>query len=127
MLECLLALEGPFTAKALYERLLQEAPVDLATVYRFLALLHEKGIVREMRGEEGTQFFEKACIHNPLHPHFRCTRCKRIFCLDRYGPGELGLFARLAGERFEIDGIDVELTGLCPDCKRKGLDDSVAS
>ncbi len=88
---------------------------DLATVYRFLNLLVAKGVARSLPGPQGEQFFEKACVHNPLHPHFVCRRCGSVFCLSGFAFDEK-LF-EVEGEGFVVEEISLLLRGLCASCR----------
>ena len=88
--------------------------VDLATVYRFLNLLVDRGIARSLHGPQGEQFFEKACPHNPAHPHFICRRCGSVFCLP---PAPLDV--ALPGDgAFLVEETSLIVRGLCPDCRK---------
>ncbi len=110
LLEEVFRRDGAFSAAELHRA---TEGVDLATVYRFLNLLVERGIARALRGPQGEQFFEKACVHNPVHPHFICRKCGSVFCLpsaplDVSLPGEGG---------FLVEEISLIVRGLCPSCR----------
>lgn len=91
--------------------------VDLATVYRFLNLLVDKGVARSLPGPLGERLFEKACVHNPLHPHFVCRRCGAVLCLE--GLSQAGKEARsdLEKEGHLVEEVFLLLRGLCAACR----------
>ncbi len=108
--------ETPFSVAGLHAALTGHLAVDLVTVYRFLNLLLEKGVVRAFRGPGNEQLFEKACIHNPLHPHFVCRKCGELICL-RDLPFSDAFWRRTLEERgYRPEAVNLEVRGLCPRC-----------
>lgn len=80
LLDTILSLKDKiFTVKIIYSKLYGE--MDQVTVYRILSNLNEKGIIREIFTSNDEKFYEISCIHNPVHPHFHCSKCKKITCL----------------------------------------------
>jgi Fur family transcriptional regulator, ferric uptake regulator len=106
----------PLSASDLHGRLITRMPLDLATIYRTLAMLRERHLVREITDATGTQYYEIACKHNPVHPHFKCVRCSRISCLSTLEQDETALMARFAGN-CEIHEISITLSGICGQCR----------
>jgi len=90
--------------------------IDLVTVYRTLNILEENGIVREITDSAGTQFYEKACKHNPPHPHFRCRICNKMKCLPPGGKNDAKYFESLA-ENCDVESLSVLLNGVCEKCR----------
>jgi len=108
----------PLNASELYERVSEELPVDLATVYRTLNAFSKKGLVREISDGSGAVSYEIACVHNPVHPHFKCVRCRRISCLDTLTVESEAVVKEYASG-CEIEEISITLSGTCEDCRRK--------
>jgi Fur family ferric uptake transcriptional regulator len=108
--------EVPFSVAELHCALEDRLAVDLVTVYRFLNLLQEKGIVRCFRGPGNEQFFEKACVHNPLHPHFVCRKCGQLTCLKDLLFDDSVWRATLEEEGYHPEGVTLVVRGLCPRC-----------
>lgn len=108
--------ETSFSVAALHASIEGRLAVDLVTVYRFLNLLVEKGVVRCFRGPGNEQFFEKACVHNPLHPHFVCRRCGQLTCLKDLPFDDVVWRESLAARGYRPEGITLVVRGLCPAC-----------
>ena len=88
--------------------------VDKATVYRNLKSLLNKKIIREIKGDKN--FYEINCnIHNPIHPHFECIKCKKIFCLKPLSAEDTINLSHYTD--FEISSIEITLKGICNECK----------
>jgi Fur family transcriptional regulator, ferric uptake regulator len=108
----------PLSAAELYARIVSRVPLDLATVYRTLNLLRESRLVREITDATGTQYYEIACMHNPVHPHFKCVCCRSISCLPSLGSGDAAYMSRFAGD-CEIQDISITLSGICGKCREE--------
>jgi Fe2+ or Zn2+ uptake regulation protein len=115
ILSLILASKSPLSAKDLHERANSESNIDLVTVYRVVSLLKEKGLVREILGDSGTAFYEKACVHNPVHPHFHCEKCGRVFCLEPLSFEE-GLILGRVGRGCVIRSVSLDVKGVCEKC-----------
>ena len=90
---------------------------DKATIYRNLKSLIKKNIIREILTDEKT-FYEINCnIHNPIHPHFECTKCKKLFCLKALSAEDTINLSHYTD--FEINFIDIKIKGICDECKEK--------
>ncbi len=116
MLDSILAFQKPFTANDIYESLLQQDNIDLVTLYRFINTLVSKGLLRLITESEGTQFFEMACQHNPLHPHFICNSCHHITCLAQLSVDD---YLRISGYApgTQTKDLKIILGGICENCK----------
>ena len=106
----------PLTAADVHTAVARTLPIDLATVYRTLSLLSERGIVRAVPDGSGVVRYEMACEHNPVHPHFRCEACGETTCLKEGGP-ELAAVLRRAARGAQVRDISIILTGICPACR----------
>jgi Fe2+ or Zn2+ uptake regulation protein len=114
LLEAIIRSNSIFSAGSLQDNVKDR--MDVATVYRILGMLVANGIIREVSSSDNTQYYELRCEHHPLHPHFVCKRCKRIFCLDKIGAKDVSRIKQYAS-RHVIDDIAVQLRGLCNKCK----------
>lgn len=90
--------------------------VDPASVYRTLALFEELGLVRSSRlGTSDAWHWE--LMHPDEHFHLVCLRCNEV---DHHVGS---LVARIEehlndGHGFEVQGIELVVTGLCASCRR---------
>ncbi|AXT59158.1 transcriptional repressor [Aquimarina sp. AD10] len=60
---------------------------DRATIYRILNQFSEDGVVHQIIGDDGKQYFALClnCLdknHNHNHLHFRCEKCGTVECLN---------------------------------------------
>ena len=112
LIALLLSQNGIMSAKELQNIL----KVDKATIYRNLKNLIKKETVREIKNSEGIGFYEINCkTHNPIHPHFECKICKKIFCLKPLKAEDV--MALLNYTENETNEIDIKLKGICNECK----------
>jgi Fe2+ or Zn2+ uptake regulation protein len=87
--------------------------LSLPTVYATLDLLARLGVARRIDGAG------PAVLYDPRpepHHHFACRACGRVLDVD----AELDTAALAnAADRdgLAVDGVDVTLRGLCPDCR----------
>jgi len=90
--------------------------IDKSTVYRNIKNLLEKDIIREVKNSNGVSFYELNCkIHFPIHPHFECSICKKIFCLKPFNAEDILSLSNYS--EYEIKQIEVKLKGICNECK----------
>jgi Fur family ferric uptake transcriptional regulator len=108
--------ENDVTAAQIYERLRRRGTsIGLATVYRTLALLHQRGVVDTLTHHAGELCYRLCGGYH--HHHLVCTSCHRVVelrdCdLDPW-------VKRSAGKHgFTATGHEVEIVGLCADCRR---------
>ncbi len=117
VIECILRINGLFSAINLHNQLSDQLNVDLVTVYRFLTILKEKGIVRDVLNHGSIQYFEMTSMDNPTHPHFKCHQCHKLLCLQPLTFDDSLSFIQSAGD-LHIDHVSVVLSGLCEDCDK---------
>jgi Fur family transcriptional regulator, ferric uptake regulator len=103
------------TAQALWYRLRErDSNTGLATVYRTLSLLHEKGVVDAL-SHHGTELCYRLCT-DAHHHHFVCTSCHRVVEVEQCGLGDwLDEVSRRHG--FVATEHRVEIAGLCGSCR----------
>jgi Fe2+ or Zn2+ uptake regulation protein len=87
--------------------------LSLPTVYASLDLLARLGVARRIDGAGA------AALYDPRpepHHHFACRSCGRVLDVDaELDTGALAQAASRGG--LAVDGVDVTLRGLCPDCR----------
>jgi len=106
----------PFSVNELHSKLKPDLNIDLATVYRFINLLTKSEIIREVVNSDGFQYFELACVHHPLHPHFICENCKNISCLKNLNSLDAVNLGSYTGNNL-VRKISLNFTGICSKCQ----------
>jgi Fur family ferric uptake transcriptional regulator len=77
-----------------------------------------KVLIREIKNSDGVGFYEINCkIHNPIHPHFECRICKKIYCLNALKPEDVISLSNYTD--FEIESIKIKFEGVCNECKKR--------
>jgi len=114
ILDLIISIETSFCANDLYDKVKRE--MDLVTIYRNLQILFEAGILREVMNKSDRQYFEIACEHNPVHPHFYCSKCKKIFCM-KSGNNSNALNKVKLDKDFLINETVLNYSGICPKCR----------
>lgn len=102
-------------AEAIHDRVRKIEPrLSLATVYRTLGLLKELKLVDEYQLGEVHGHFEAAPFHP--HYHFTCENCRRVI---EFESPQIDAETRrlLEAEGIKISGINLQVSGLCPDCR----------
>jgi Fur family ferric uptake transcriptional regulator len=110
----MLEYERPLSANDLHFKF--NHAMDLATIYRILCILKEHNILREITSKEEIKYYELSCIHHPIHPHFFCNSCGKLYCLKILKDDDLKSIRRY-GSSFAINEININLNGLCRECK----------
>lgn len=123
VLEELRKLKTHPTAAELHDIVRQRLPrISLGTVYRNLELLAGEGLVRKLERGGGRARFDGDIDR---HLHVVCVSCGRVD--DVAGaPGALGADGVAAPDGYEILGLRVEFTGICPKCSRRVPEDQIA-
>ncbi|MDR2469274.1 MAG: transcriptional repressor [Tannerella sp.] len=91
--------------------------VDRVTVYRILQSFCDDGKVHKIVGDNGKTYYSlcRHCseeYHHDDHPHFRCTECNTITCLDTM------LSDQQIPEGYNVSTVTTFLTGLCAKCNK---------
>jgi Fur family transcriptional regulator, ferric uptake regulator len=103
------------TAEEITQRIADDAgpDVNLASVYRSLALLEDLHLVRSSRLGEGSTTWERA--HPDEHFHLVCRQCGNV--THHRGTLVDQVASHLRGDHgFEPDDIELVVTGRCADC-----------
>jgi Fur family ferric uptake transcriptional regulator len=104
------------TAQELHRRMRERGSgIGLATVYRTLSLLREKGVVDALTHRPGELCYRVCGAEH--HHHLVCSSCHRVVEL---GGCELDAWlADAAGKHgFVATGHHLEVTGVCESCRR---------
>jgi Fe2+ or Zn2+ uptake regulation protein len=126
VLESLIRAEHPLNAGEILAQTAGEASINRVTVYRILSSFRDSGIIREIESGHGISAYEMACTHNPVHPHFRCHNCGNIVCLPPLTLSQAWDWLAQPAD-FSVERIDVQLIGLCAQCKKGEDSNKVAS
>jgi len=103
------------TAQQLWSRLRERSSrTGLATVYRTLALLSEKGVVDVLSHHGGEQCY-RLC-GDAHHHHLVCERCHRVVEVRECGLDDW-VSAAAGRHGFVATEHRVEISGLCRDCR----------
>jgi Fur family ferric uptake transcriptional regulator len=105
------------TAQEIFESLRARGEsTGLATVYRTLALLSERGAVDALMHRPG-EICYRLCSDSHHH-HLTCSECHQVVEL---GECELESWLERLGvaHGFTVTGHAVEVTGICADCGRQ--------
>jgi len=115
VLQALSAEPNDATAQEIHAKLTAGGEsVGLATVYRTLALLNERGVVDALSHRPGELCY-RLCGQGHHH-HLVCGECHRVVELDDCDLDDW--LERLAEEhKFAISAHTVEVTGICADCR----------
>lgn len=99
------------TVNEIYEHVRSKMPnVSIATVYRNLAILEEKGKVQKIISGTKSRFDS---LTN-WHFHLLCQCCGKIIDIDH--PKVPREYFRIP-DGYELKGCNLEIIGICPDCK----------
>jgi len=104
------------SAEDVYKQLLEKGEeIGLATVYRVLTQFEDAGLVIRHNFEGGHSVFEMA--PDSHHDHLVCVKCGRVeeFHDEEIEKRQLEIAERLG---FELTEHNLNLYGLCPDCKK---------
>lgn len=90
---------------------------DRITLYRTLKTFKEKGVIHEITYPNEDKLFalcESDCSeeeHSHQHVHFLCKTCDKVSCI------EIDTFPNLKLTGYQIDQIEIQMSGICVDCK----------
>jgi Fur family peroxide stress response transcriptional regulator len=91
--------------------------ISVDTVYRTLRLLEDKGVIARVGSMRDRARFD---ANTERHHHFVCTECGMIgdFCSDAMNRLPV---PREVSEMGGVEGVYVELRGVCRKCKQKAM------
>ncbi len=104
------------TADILFEIIKKEyndSTIGIATVYRNLKKLADKGIIKRINGLENSEHFD---YNTESHYHFICTNCKKIYDInDSIAPEIVEKIEN--NTDFIVEHCDIVIQGICKQCK----------
>ena len=103
------------SAEDVYKLLLANGEeIGLATVYRVLTQFEQAGLVVRHNFEGGHSVFELATDKH--HDHIVCVRCGKV---EEFADEEIERRQQAVADKlgFELQDHNLNLYGLCPDCK----------
>jgi Fur family transcriptional regulator, peroxide stress response regulator len=105
-------------AETILSRVRQRVPaISVDTVYRTLKLLEDKGVIARVGSMRDRARFD---ANTDRHHHFVCTECGMIG--DFYSDAIDRLpVPREVSEMGSVEGVYVELRGICRKCKQKAM------
>ena len=103
------------TAQMLWRRLRERgSQTGLATVYRALSLLNEKGVIDAL-SHHGTELCYRLC-NDTHHHHMVCSSCHRVVEVEQCGL-EPWLADVASRHDFVATEHKIEITGICSACR----------
>jgi Fur family peroxide stress response transcriptional regulator len=103
------------TASELYESIHPDNPaISKATVFRVLSQYADSGKILRLTLEDSPTRYD---YNTTPHVHAHCNICGRVFDVwdDKYN----SLLTVPSVEGFEVTSCNIELNGICKDCKIK--------
>jgi Fur family peroxide stress response transcriptional regulator len=87
--------------------------LSLGNLYRNLGILLEQGRIIKVRDPASDEDRFDGHVHT--HFHFTCAACQKLYDIDAAGFPDLQAAINAHGS-WKVEKIDVNLSGLCPDC-----------
>lgn len=110
------SVRAPLSAQEIMDRIPAQRLMNRVTVYRILDLFVEKRLLERIStGDRSFRYGINPLAARPPHPHFFCTQCRRMKCLDDQ---TLSVDLHALRESFPgaVEKIEIRLDGICPDC-----------
>jgi len=108
----------PLTLHQIHEQAGDHA-CDFATVFRFVTLLEEKGLVEKVAWADGTTRHELRTGDGHHHHYLICRTCHKVEPVDDCVVEHLE--QEIAAERgYTAMNHSLQLTGVCPTCQKTG-------
>ncbi len=106
--------KGHATIEYIYNEVKKLYPsISIATVYKNIHNLYEKGVLREINPQKDKAFYEIAFSN---HSHFICTSCNTIYDIEPCEKDLVeGCFNKIPGT---IEELELNVYGVCKNCKQ---------
>jgi len=111
--------EQPLTAREIYGMIDRPHAMNRVTLYRILDILVDHNLVaRISAGDRSFRFGLAESVNHPSHPHFYCTSCGNMVCLDPHSLHNLQSDIRSFQKTFPavVQNVEVRLDGICGSC-----------
>lgn len=117
VLKCLVEAGETLTLRQIEDRLY---PADRSTIFRTLSLFEQHHLLHTIDDGSGSARYEVCHSHHhsdddDRHPHFRCLRCGRTFCLPEQRIPKVEL-----PEGYQVQQVNYVITGICAECSMGG-------
>ena len=116
VIDLLAAQDCCLTAQEIFDELRAEGrQVGIASIYRVLELLTEKGVLQRVDVGAGTARYEPVLPSGEHHHHLVCDDCGKV---EAFADDELERALHRVESRtgYSVAGHDVVLRGACRDC-----------
>lgn len=90
-------------------------PIDRVTLYRVLDWLVDVDLAHKVSGPDRLFRFSVRQAGHPLHGHFRCAQCQRMFCLEEV-PALARVVKSMLPDGFSSDKVELTVSGSCSQC-----------
>jgi Fur family transcriptional regulator, ferric uptake regulator len=117
VLDALIKSGAPLCVSDILNKTEANQKINKVTVYRILSCLKHIGIVREIETGQGIHYYEMACQHNPVHPHFNCRLCGTLTCMSPLTLSQTWDWF-VKAHNYSIEHININITGLCNRCQK---------
>ena len=108
----------PLTLHQIHEQAGDHA-CDFATVFRFVSILEEKGLVQKVAWMDGTTRHELRAGDGHHHHYLICRECHKVEPVDQCVVERLE--EEIAAERgYTAINHSLQLSGVCPSCQKSG-------
>lgn len=106
--------QGHLDADEIYRRArIKQSRISLSTVYRTLRMFKELGLIEELHFDDAHHRYE--IKPSSEHQHLICLGCGKI--VEFECPLSSKMKEDIARENdFEVTGVEVRMTGYCPQC-----------
>jgi len=84
---------------------------DRVSIYRTIRTLLDKMVIHKVICEDGVLKYALSPKANSEHPHFECTSCGKVLCLNQHGVNSVDVPAG-----YTAQAIHMLIKGLCPNC-----------
>lgn len=117
VLKCLVESGETLTLRQIEDMLY---PADRSTIFRTLSLFEQHHLLHTIDDGSGSARYEVCHSHHhsdddDRHPHFRCLRCGRTFCLPEQRIPKVEL-----PEGYQVQQVNYVITGICAECSMGG-------
>jgi Fur family transcriptional regulator, ferric uptake regulator len=119
VLEIIGSSASPLSAQEIAFALERSMPINRVTLYRILDLLVERKVVdRITAGDRSYRYGLAENPNHPRHPHFYCTHCGSMECLN---PKSITVDVNSIRTIYPalIERVEVRLDGVCKTCLRQ--------
>jgi Fur family ferric uptake transcriptional regulator len=118
---------SPLSASEIFMTMKRTHQINRVTLYRILDILVGSEVVERISaGDRSFRYGLAANTNHPRHPHFFCTNCGNMECLN---PESLPVDVQSFQETFPalIQKMEIRLDGICKNCLRRRKDNNGSS